>query len=256
MRSKIVVLIVALTLGVFAAFAVGGYLDSAKRRLEAGTRPVAVLVCEKPVAAGMSAEEAVAQGAIVKKDIARQYVAQEAVSAFSKIEGQVCAVSLTPGEQLTQGDFRYATEAGAAYSVPEGHMAVSLRDDPVRGVSGLVKPGDHVAVIATFEERQGDIKTAMTRTVLARARVLAVGRSLTSYESTGEATPASSGGLIGSGAQQATGDAVNTVTLAIRPADVERVVFADDQGTVRLALIGTADDTPAKTRGVRWSDVR
>ncbi len=257
MRTKIVILVVALALGVFAAIAVGGYLDSARRQLEAGTQPIAVLVAEKSVPAGTTAEQALADGAIVKREVARQYVAQEAVSSFNKIDGQVCAVSLTPGEQVTQGDFRFAAEAGAAYALPEGHLAVSVRDDPVRGVSGFLKPGDYVAVITTFEEKSGDITTAITRTVLSRARVLAIGQSLTSIETTGEVTTASSGGaLMGAGAPTDQGASINTVTLAVKPAEVERLVFADDEGILRLALIGTADSTPVKTTGVRWTNIK
>lgn len=252
MRSKIIILSLAIILGLAAAFAAGRYLDSMRQQVEAGTRQVEILVVEKDLPVGTTAEQAIKDGMIIKKSVARQYVADQAISSFATIDGQVCAVPLTRGEQVTQADFRYASEAGASYSLPEGHLAVSVQDDPVRGVSGFVKPGDFVAVLTTFETKAGDINAAITRIVLPKVRVLAVDQNLTAVEQT--ATADAKGGTLmaGSGAQS---DAVNTVTLAVEPGDAERLVFADDEGRLRLALVGKTGPALAPTVGVMWKEI-
>jgi len=257
MRSRVFILAAAIVLGLIAAFAAGRYLDGARRQVEAGTQPVEVLVAAKSIEPGVNAEEALKDGSIVKKKVARQYVADEAMSSFSTIDGQVSAVRLSVGEQVTQGDFRYASDAGASYSVPEGLLAVSVKDDPVRGVSRMVKPGDSVAVLATFEPDSGDLGTAITKIVLRRARVLAVDQSLTAVEQTGaDSADTGNGALLGA---QDAGDTstleVATVTLALTPEEAERLVFADDEGRLRLALIGKTDETSAATVGARYQDV-
>jgi pilus assembly protein CpaB len=253
MRSKVLILVLAVGLGLAAAFAAGRYLDSMRSRIEAGTQPVEILVVDRDLPQGTTAEDAIRDKLIVKKRVARQYVADQAISSFATIDGQVSAVPLTRGEQVTQADFRYASEAGAAYSVPDGHLAVSVLDDPVRGVSGFVKPGDMVAVISTFEVKQGDITTAVTKIVLPRARVLGIDQNLTSVEPTTTAQPQGNA-LMGSTASTGQ-ELVNTVTLAVSPKDAERLVFADDEGELRLALISRSNDSLAKTDGAVWKEI-
>lgn len=254
MRTRVLVLVASIVLGLFAAMASARYLDNARKDIEAGTDPVKVLVAVKAVTPGTSGEDAVKSGAIVKKAIARRYVAKETVSSFTSIEGRVAAVDLTPGEQVTGNDFKFSSDAGAAYSVPDGLLAVSVKDDPARGVSRMLKPGDFVAVVATFEIKQGQLETAVTKIVLARARVLAVDQNLTAVTKP-VTEERSDGSLLGSNATEATGDALNTVTLALTPAELEKFVFADDLGRVRLALISKSGSTPPATSGARLASV-
>ena len=257
MRSRVFILGAAIVLGLVAAFAAGRYLDDARRQVEAGTQPVQILVAAKAVAPGVTAEQALKDGSVVKKNVARQYVADEAVSSFATIDGQVSAVDLSVGEQVTQGDFRYSSDAGAAYSVPAGLLAVSVKDDPVVGVSRMLKPGDFVTVVSTFEVPSGKGVDYRTKIVVPRARVLAVDQSLTAAEEDGSTETASNtGGALANPGKSASGSLeVNTVTLAITPEQVERVVFADDAGRLRLALISKSDDAPAVTAGVSLQDV-
>lgn len=256
MRSRVLILGVAIVLGLIGAFAAGRYLDSARKQVEAGTQPIEILVAAKPLAPGVTAEQALKDGAIVKKRVARQYVADEAVSSFSTIDGRVSAVDLSVGEQVTQGDFRFASDAGAAYSVPEGLLAVSVKDDPVVGVSRMLKPGDFVTAVATFEvQKEGGI-AYVTKIVVPRARVLAVDQNLTAVQQgTSTQTSKSGGGLMDSGGTSTTTLEVNTVTLAVTPEQVERIVFADDSGELRLALISKSDEEPGSTKGVWLKDV-
>lgn len=256
MRSRLLILGVAVVLGLLAAFAAGRYLDSARRQVEAGTQPVQILVAAKPIAPGVTAEQALKDGSVVKKEVARQYVADEAVSSFSTIDGKVSAVDLSVGEQVTTGDFRYSGDAGAAFSVPDGLLAVSIKDDPVVGVSRMLKPGDYVTVLATFELQPGQLVTAVTRIVVPKAQVLAVDQNLTAstteQSNTNETGQAS---LMGSSSTNTKVLEVNTVTLAVSPGDVEKIVFAEDEGQMRLALIAKADEPPPVTRGAVLQDI-
>jgi len=257
MRSRVFILGAAIVLGLIAAFAAGRYLDDARRQVEAGTQPVEILVAAKPVSAGVTAEQALKDGSIVKKNVARQYVADEAVSSFATIDGRVSANDLSVGEQVTQGDFRYTGDAGAAYSVPAGLLAISVKDDPVVGVSRMLKPGDFVAVVATFELVPGQVATAVTRIIVPRARVLAVDQNLTATVTNEEQTTESNQGtLVGSG-NSADSQTLkfNTVTLAITPTQVERVTFAEDEGDMRLALIAKSDGDPVATDGVELREL-
>jgi pilus assembly protein CpaB len=192
---------------------------------------------------GTPAEDLLANSYVELREIPRRYVADGAVSAESAIAGQVLATSLGTGEQVTGSRFRYPREVGLSYGIPEGHVAVSIAADDVKCVGGMLKPGDYVLIVATFDPGPGD-EGAETRILLSKVKVLAIG-SLTDVESEPAAPTGSAGNTITGDTADTRRAAVLTVTLALAPQDIERLVFAEEQGTTRLGLLpATATDVP------------
>ncbi len=250
MKTKTLIVIASIVLGVLAAVAAGRYLESARARLQAQAEPVKVLVAVTEVPKGTSAEDLMKKGLAEVRSVPRQYVAASAVSSVDAIAGQVLVQPLAPGEQVTTTRFQYAESVGLAFSIPEGHVAVAIPADDVKCVGGLIRPGDFVMVTASFDESKG-LREAQTRVLLPRVRVLAVGRDLTGSQ---EASSEREGrGIVGStgGDRSASANSASTITLALVPEDVEKLVHAERQGTVWLALIpnGMAEvpSTPGRT---------
>jgi pilus assembly protein CpaB len=178
MRTKFIVLVVAVLLGLFAAFAAVNYIESARSTIEAEEQPVEVLVAQQDLPAGLSAEELSAEEYVALVEMPRRYVADGAVSSFAVIEGKLLTVPLTKGEQITSARFSLPTEAGLSFAVPEDYVAVALPNTAPRGVAGLIRPGDSVVVYATFEPGT-ELEEAVTKLILPKARVLAVGTRIT-----------------------------------------------------------------------------
>ncbi|MFU8891667.1 MAG: Flp pilus assembly protein CpaB [Anaerosomatales bacterium] len=262
MRSKMVILVAAILLGLVAAFFAARYLDSARMRLEADAQPVEVLVAQQELQVGSSADQLLESDQIVVARMPRQYVSDGAVSSPASIEGQVLAFPVSKGEQITAARFKYATEVGLSYAVPKDYVAVSIPNNAVKGVAGLIKPGDHVMVLATFEPGDG-IEDAITKVILRKARVIAAGADVTTAESGSTSSPgtegqAGGGGVLGgggTGGAREQADAPGTITLAIPPAEAERLVFAEEQGRVWLALIGSATTEVPATPGMTYPGV-
>lgn len=255
MRSRVVMLVIALVIAGVAAVMAAQYLDSARTRIEVETEPIEVLVATQPIPRGMSAEELVERELIVTREIPREFVNADAVSSARAIEGQVLADPLAEGEQVTRARFQYPSQAGLAYSIPEGYVAVSVPNDEVKGVGGLVKPGDHVVVLVTFKPGPDGIEP-LTRILFSKVRVLAIGTALGAETSSPEGTESGNEGVLGgdrsSGAQAGV---PSTLTLALSPADVEKLVYAESNGEVWLALHATTDaDVPA-TSGRTLQDI-
>lgn len=227
MRSRVVIIIVALVLGGVAAVMAATYLNSARVRLDAQSQPVEVLVAQEAIERGTAADELFAKKLIVVKKIPRQFVAADAISSQRAIDGQVLAVALTPGEQLTAGRFQYPSQAGLAYSVPTDYIAVSIPVDKVSSVSGLLRPGDLVAVMGTVELEASGEKVMVTRILIPKARILAVGAD--SGTSKKDDAESQSSGLGSAGNR--TEAEINAVTLALSPADAEKVVFVANEGS-------------------------
>jgi len=246
MKSRLLILVVAIILGVTAAVMTARYLDDASARLSAEAEPVLVMVATQDVPRGMTAEEMLAEGYAELQEVPRRYVADGAVSSAAMIEGKVLATSLSSGEQVTAARFRYATAVGLSYSIPEGFVAMSIAADDVKCVGGMLKPGDYVMIAATLDpgpEGEG----AETRVMLQKVKVLAVGEQTDpDPEPTTTDTNQTTTITSTSGSEQSSTSL--TVTLALTPADVEKLVFAEEQGDVRLALLpATATDVPDTT---------
>lgn len=253
MRSRVVIVVVALVLGGLAAVMAAQYLGSARSKIEAESKPVEVLVAQQDIARGTSSEELIERKLVVREKVPSRFVASGAVSSGRAIEGQVLAVALSAGEQLTTGRFEYPSQAGLSYNVPENHVAVTVPVDEVSGVSGLLKPGDNVAVFVTVRTGESDQAAAQTKLLIPVARVLATGQRTTAEEAPQEQQQ---DGMAGT---QPTG--TKSVTLALSPTDAEKVVFAANKGdgrgdrSVWLALLPVKGQGAADTSGQTFTTI-
>lgn len=248
MRSRLAILIVALALGGLAALTTNWYLNRATERLEAGTEPVEVLVASEAIPRGAMADDLIDSGQIVTREVPRRYVSADAVSSPKAIRGQVLAAPLSAGELVTTARFQAPKEAGLAYSVPKGLVAVSIPSDAVKGVAGLLKPGDFVMVVATFEPGPNGVE-ALTRVLLPKARVLAVGTDVGAQSAVSQGDDRSLTANTTEAQQQEQTGAAPTVTLALAPLDAEKLVFAEEQGSVWLALLPATETEVPGTVG-------
>lgn len=257
MRTKVVVLIIAVLLGLAAAFLAVRYIQDARTTLEAEDQPVQVLVAQQDLPAGISAEELVAEEYVALVEVPRRYVADGAVSSVAVIEGQLLTVPLTKGEQVTASRFSLPTEAGLSFAVPEDYVAIAIPNTAARGVAGLVRPGDSVVVFATFEPEAGQLETAVTQLILRKARVLAVGSSTTLVPEPTEDEEQSSTGTLSNPTQGAGADpeVPSTVTLSLSPADAEKLVFAQEEGMIWLGLLGSGTTEVPATPGQHFPGV-
>lgn len=146
----------------------------------------------------------------------------DAYGDLTRAVGRTTAVDVPVGATLTVAK----TAAGSGDltdRVPRGMRAVAVAIDRVKGVAGLIAPGDHVDVIAALPARAGSAPAVAT--ILRDVPVLAIGTAL-------DATRASS-------VQQ---DAAPTATLAVTPSQAKTLTLVDLSATIRLTLRGPGDD--------------
>ncbi len=252
MRSKVLILIAALALGLLAAFATGRYLSDARSQIEADAEPVAVYVATQDLPKGMSSGELLDKGYIKTQEVPRRFVSDGAISVSAAIADQVLASDVAKGEQLTKARFQLRTQAGLGYTVPADYLAVMIPGEGVRGLTGLLKPGDYVAVLATFEPDEGRIEDAFTKIILRKVKVLAIDSDTTESAETSP-TASGGGGVLGGGSRTGTiADTLNSVTLAVTPVEAEKLVFAREEGRVWLALISSQSTSVPATPGIRY----
>lgn len=256
MRGKVLILIAALVLGVVAAVFAARYIEGARARVEAQDQPVDVLVAQQDLPAGMTGEEIAADELLKLETVPRRYVADDAISSMAAITGKILTVPLSKGEQVSASRFSLPSAAGLSFAVPEDFVAIALPNTADRGVAGLIRPGDSVVVYATFEPGTG-LENAVTKLVLRKARVLAVGSSTTSISSSKSEEEDTGGGTLSAPQTAGSSDkeVPGTVTLALSPADAEKLVFAQEMGKVWLALLGSGTTEVPATPGQTYPGV-
>lgn len=253
MKSKVLIIVLALVLGGAAAVVAANYLSSARTDIASANEPIAVLVATQDLPRGMSAEELVKRKLVSVEQVPRRFVAADAVSSQRAIAEQVLAVPVSAGEQLTKTRFQYPAEAGLSYSVPENLVACTVPVDEVSGVGGLLKPGDLVTVYATLKP-DATAKSAYTAVIVPSARVLAVGE-IVGTEAPAEEEKSSSSGVLGGGGGRNDGPAYRSVTLALTPALAQKAIFSSQVGEVQLTLLPPTTNEVAPLRPATYKTV-
>jgi pilus assembly protein CpaB len=171
-----------------------------------------------------------------RRSVAADRVPRDAVTDPAKLENRVSRAMLQADRPVSWADVvSRSPELGLAFVDLKGHRAVTVKLDAVSGVAGFLKPGNHVDVLASFSTPTG----VVTRTVLQDVEVLALGSEL----------PAASG-KPANGSEKIQAREQPNATLAVLPAEAERLVLADSKGQLRLALRAIDDIGRPKSPGV------
>ena len=110
-----------------------------------------------------------------------------------------------------------------------GMRAMAVRVNEVVGVSGFLKPGDRVDIMATL--RNGKKKEKITKTVLENTLILATGTQM-ERKGPGEKPKA-----------------VKVITFEVSLEEAEKLALASTEGKLRLALRSPLNTEPELTHG-------
>lgn len=263
---RVIAIVVALALAGVCTFFLVRYVQSAEDRALEGEQLVEVLVVAERIPAGTAVENLADR--VRAEQVPIKVAATGAVGSLSSLEGLVAAIDLLPGEQMVSSRFvtpeAYEESLGMpAVEVPTDLLQVTFSLNPERVVGGVLKPGDAVAIFASFDpftlggveptglppgeipvfepepgegEEPATAAQTPTSTKLILHKVLVTNvqaeqlpRQLSEEEAAAGAPDlAPTGNLL--------------ITLALRPFDAQRVVFTAEFGLIWLALEGSDVD--------------
>lgn len=157
-----------------------------------------------------------------------------AIGSVSAATGRTVVVALAKGQAIQETDLVVrGSGAAIASQLKPGYraMTVTLRD---AGPSVALYPGASVDVLATFDRssRVSGQRETVTRTVIERARVLAVNDEAVGVRAT-------------DGADRRANQRKMTVTLAVTPDQAVQVELASARGVVGITLRSDADASPS-----------
>ena len=230
--ARTAVLIVAGLLGLGTLTVLYVYL--AKPGRQSGTMAPVVLA-----AVDISSETILSPGMLKLELIPKSELREDAANTISAVEGKVTAMPLEAGEQIIAGSLvDKMTAFGLVAMIPRGTRAMTITVDSVDAVSGLLRPGNHVDVVASLIQGSDSV----AKTILQDVTLLAVNADLQTVS--GGEKPAPSKEQPPAGQPNAM-----NVTIAVRPEEAERLVAAQQKGKLKLGLRGMGDIAQAPTQG-------
>lgn len=271
MNRRWIGVIASIALAIVGTFLLVNYVQGADERALEGEETVEVLVVSEPVEKGTAAEDL--EGLVQVELVPVKLQTPGSVGDLADLEGTFASVDLVPGEQVLTSRFVSADILVTVddFPVPGEMLEVTLSLSPERALGGALRPGEQVAVVASFnaqsftEEAPADTvavtvnedgtvtETTATETVDVRVSApasthLIIHQALVTNvqverlpvnsedETTEDVNLAPTGNLL--------------VSLALDAEDVERTVFTAEFGNVWLARSSDlpSEDTPIQTR--------
>jgi pilus assembly protein CpaB len=263
-QRRTLILVAAIAIGALASFLVWNYVNGVQDEAFDNAEQVPVYLVKQNVARGTSGLEA--QAYIAKENIPRKFKPGNAIASVEDISGKVAVNDLVPNQVVVSDMFVDASDPADRASFSErltkirneDQVAISLSVDQVRGVAGLVRPGDFVNIILADQAAgggaDGSEETAAAaptnfnfkaRYLYQKAQVLAVGQDALPQAGAapaatpeGEVAPTENSGLI---------------TLIV-PAKAAQYIASVDPSTIYMVLVAR-DYKPVPQAPIEVSDL-
>jgi pilus assembly protein CpaB len=156
-----------------------------------------------------------------------------AITDMKSLETRVVRTGLQRGEAILDKKLApVGTRGGLSAVISEGKRAVTVRVNEVVGVAGFALPGNLVDVMVNAKDAND---RSVSKIVLEQILVLAVAQEANRDETKPKV--------------------VSAVTLELTPEQAERLDLARSIGNLSLVLRNQLDKLPARTAGVRTSDL-
>jgi len=207
------VMAAAATVGVFA------YVHSVKQDAKAGQDLVQVIVSKQDIPAGTSLDTLVSSGAFKTQAVPTDAVVPGAVTSLSELSSKQTSLPILAGEQIPTARLSGGTLGGGVLGIPRGYEALTLSLDSENVVGNEVRKGDHVTIYGSFDAKlAAQAETAVDGVVVTLVPDVLVLEG-----------PSASDSSVSTGNGE--------ITLSLKPADAQKLIYAQEQGQVWLTLL-------------------
>ena len=208
--------IAAVVAGLLAAIGVSAYLSGSNDRAYKGATLVRVFKVAKDVPKGYSGDQAISDGYVKSASMPQDFRPGTALTDVNALRGKVALTALSANQVVVDGMFvdPRTAQVTAAQRIPAGSVAITVSVDDVRGVAGLLVPGDHVNVMTLVD--------AVQHTLYQNVPVLFIGA--TGAPEAGDTTTVANPGS-------------NLITFAVPQNAANRISLAGQTGGVYLTLV-------------------
>jgi pilus assembly protein CpaB len=241
-------LILSIAAGIFAVVLVMVYVGQREASLLELSELQEVVVATTDILQNSVVDERVA----TVTRVPRKYVQPGAIAVLSEAVGRVAAVPIPNGSQVTGTALLEGGVESLAFDVPRGMRAITVAVNDVSGVAGLVRAGNFVDLLGTFEygvptgSVGGQItytqEKTETFTLVQNVQVIAVGRQ---YSGAPADTSLREGETVEQAQQRRRQEAelaeIQNLTVLLTPPQAQEVVLAQQVGSLTFSLRSNLD---------------
>ncbi|QOR67506.1 Flp pilus assembly protein CpaB [Cytobacillus suaedae] len=216
MRSKIIMLL-ALVMGIVTTVLFFNYMNQFDTQAVINENTVPVVQAK-----GLIKEnQRITSDMLVIAQVPKDGIHPQTITEFSQVEGQYATSDIEAGEILLSHRVKSEKEETLFVSrkVTDGHRGVSVGVNFVQSVSNLIEPEDVVDVVFSEVVKVNNIDTVVTKQILSKVRVLAIGRKMIAATSEDEVYAEYS-----------------SVTLELKPEDSVTLINASERGNIHLTI--------------------
>ncbi len=215
MNTRRMTLLLAVLLAIGTGWLTLNYVNNVKRSaIENNGAPQTVLVA----AVDIPARTTITANMLQQRTLPSSVVERDAVQQPGQATGALSLITIPAGSQITSSKVGHPSDVGLPVRLAPGKRAVSIQIDKVKGISGLLQPGDRVDILAIPPRVGNELPQAAA--ILRGIRVLAIGSTLETTSATPSPDEANSA----------------TVTLEVTPHQADLLAAADANTQLRLAL--------------------
>jgi pilus assembly protein CpaB len=239
---RTLILIAAVLVGAVAAYALWAYVGGIEDEANDNAERVEIFKIVEDIPKGTFGDEAFAQGLIEQDDIAQEYRPATAITEPSQIDGLVAISDLAANQVVVTDQFVTQQDSLSTFSqlLKNNETAITISVDQVRGVAGLLVPGDFVNMLVTgaaaAEEGGGagggqggeEVFAQPARYLYQKVQILAVGQ--TRKLEPGETAATNEDGT------PASGGTSGLITFVV-PADAAQRIASATGGAIYLTLV-------------------
>jgi len=148
---RTLILIAAALVGAIAAYALFTYVGGIEDEANDNAERVKIFKIVEDIPKGTFGDEAVRLGLIEEDVIAQEYRPATAITTASQIDGLVSISDLAANQVVVSNQFVDQASSLSTFSslLQNNEVAITVSVDQIRGVAGLLVPGDFVNLLVT-----------------------------------------------------------------------------------------------------------
>jgi len=162
MRNILIAVGLALAAALLTVFYVSNYKSSVKSE----EQTINVLVAARDIPVGTLGSQVASEHMLATQEVPRKAIVAGTISKPEELSGLIATQPVYIGEQVTARRFGPIAEAGVRTQLKGTYRAIRLQGNPNQLLTGTLRPGDHVDVVASVMFPTEDSGKHFTKVVL------------------------------------------------------------------------------------------
>ena len=165
-------ILIAVGLAVVAALLTVFYVSNYKSTVRSDAETVSVLVAAADIPQGMLGQQIIEKKLLTTQEIPRKAIVNGTIAKPEDISGLIATQPIYIGEQVTARRFGPLEAAGVRDSLRGTYRVMQIMGDDAQLLQGVLRPGDHVDVVASIKYPSEDSQKHFSKVVLSDVLVL------------------------------------------------------------------------------------